>query len=125
MTEYDLNPPVRDDQEWRAKEDEWMEHLQAVAEREAERLYEARPHPKPAVRVKRRDVDHSVGRHWRDTVLERDQGCIFHTNPAYCSTATLWRRSLAPVLSCPGRARNEGSVDGAGFGCKGSGAVFT
>ena len=62
------------------------EHAEAVAERETERLWEhrpARPDPKPAKRASRTTAPRP-DRLWRERVLERDQGCCVHTNPADC-----------------------------------------
>ena len=61
-----LNPPERaDDFERRAAE--YEEYRLAVRERDQD----FRPDPRP-------------DRLWRERVLERDQGCCVHTNPADC-----------------------------------------
>jgi hypothetical protein len=49
-----------------------------------ERAFDFHPDPRPARRVKRSNTPRP-DRLWRERVLERDQGCCIHTNPADCS----------------------------------------
>lgn len=72
----------------RQHEYEYAEHLEAKHERELDRL-EVTPDPKLERRVKSGDVkqasDDFHRNVWRDLVLERDQGCSVHPNPADCA----------------------------------------
>jgi len=70
----------------RFRQHEHLEHLLTQENRRHEALTEhrpARPDPKPAKREKRGATPPLVA--WKLTVLERDQGCQVHTNPADCS----------------------------------------
>jgi len=73
---------------WMAQADEAERQAELALER-AERLSEhrpVRPDPKPQRRVTRRAAsDPEASRAWREAVLDRDQGCCYHSNPAICS----------------------------------------
>ncbi len=67
------------DSEQRYREDEEyaaLDHRREMAFHNAD--------PKPAPRVKRRNAPRP-DKLWRERVLERDQGCRVHANPADCS----------------------------------------
>lgn len=79
----------------RDRDSEYDEHLRHLADVRRERLAEhVTPDPKPDKRVTREEARKAGAlnwwqgmepRLWRDAVLERDQGCIVHRNPAECS----------------------------------------
>lgn len=52
--------------------------------REEQERAEVVPDWRPAPRVKRRDAP-KAGWSWKQAVLERDQGCCVHPNPADCA----------------------------------------
>ena len=77
-------PTGYDDTAARLARDREAEHVQAVYEAERE-AREHRTDWKPAPRVKRADANrNAAGVNWRNAVLERDQGCVAHTNPVTC-----------------------------------------
>lgn len=64
----------------RYRRDELAEHVQAAAEQD-----EHRTDWKPPPRVKRTATRPSVeSKAWREAILDRDQGCVVHANPADC-----------------------------------------
>lgn len=67
-------------EEWRLRQHQREDDIRLTI---ADRMF-ANSDPKPLPRRKRKDV-HSPGRWWRDAVLERDMGCIAHSNPVSCS----------------------------------------
>jgi len=89
---HDFRPDYGDvwDSYERMKADDFVEHLHALAQERNDRLREhrpAKPDPKPAPRITRRDaaLRYRPALAWKLTVLERDQGCCVHSNPADCS----------------------------------------
>jgi hypothetical protein len=58
----------------------WADQLVKQRKENPERF---RADPKPASRVLRKDAPKPPDT-WRDAVLERDQGCVVHVNPADC-----------------------------------------
>jgi hypothetical protein len=68
----------------RLAEAEYDEHLRDRAVGASERR-EILPDPKPRPRVPKRLGAPEDGLRWRDTVLERDMGCVKHRNPADCA----------------------------------------
>ena len=71
----------------RHREYEEAEHLLTQEHRRADTLIEhrpARPDPKPAKREPRRTGRTDQLWRWKLAVLERDQGCCVHLNPADC-----------------------------------------
>lgn len=63
----------------RFRESEWLDHLDARRDRDVEVV----PDPRPPRRVKRTTAPRP-DRLWKERVLERDQGCCVHTDPADC-----------------------------------------
>ena len=66
----------------------FMAELQALEDehqraREERALDECRTDWKPARRVSRRDAPRPDIM-WRELIFQRDQGCVFHSNPADC-----------------------------------------
>lgn len=98
MTDFHPEPtPPPDDERFRAEE--WDEHLRAMADDHRERLERhselghvgwapnyGKPDPKPPKRASRAESLGKPGsrQRWHDAVLERDQGCNVHPNPADC-----------------------------------------
>src|SRR5262245_3767922 len=94
MTEHEHAEPdygTTADADYRMRREQQVEREHRIGLEAAERLSEhrpVRPDPKPAPRTTRRVAGRTAaqeGRHWRDAVLDRDSGCVVHSNPADCA----------------------------------------
>lgn len=89
MTDFlDLNPRSGEDTDDEVRAADYDEYRRQVRELNDERLYEhrpVRPYPKPQPRLRRSAANKGDAPGlWRDAVLNRDQGCRVHENPADC-----------------------------------------
>ena len=85
MSEYELPHHWQEEADRRREDAAWDDHVRAKEEREfdyGKRSYA--PDPKPAKRVSRRTAPKPDER-WRELIFQRDQGCLYHDDPALCS----------------------------------------